>query len=53
MGYYICAIGGDWVRAEEMELDHIISRSRRADLRFDMNNLQPTCHDHNKQKGSR
>jgi 5-methylcytosine-specific restriction endonuclease McrA len=52
-GYYTCAIGGEWVRAEEMELDHILPRSARPDLRFVLDNLQPTCHRHNTQKGSK
>ena len=52
-GYYICAIGGEYIPADEMELDHIQSRSRHPELRFDLNNLQPTCHNHNSEKGSR
>lgn len=52
-GYYICAIGGDWVPANAMKLDHIIPRSNRPDLRFVLNNLQPTCERHNNQKGSK
>lgn len=52
-GYYVCAIGGDWVLAEYLELDHIIARSRRPDLRFELSNLQPSCSKHNSEKGSK
>lgn len=41
------------VRREEVTLDHIISRSRRPDLRFDPDNLQPACNPCNMLKGSR
>jgi 5-methylcytosine-specific restriction endonuclease McrA len=51
-GYYVC-FKGDWVRAEDMELDHIIPRSHRPDLRFVLSNLQPSCSRHNTQKGSK
>jgi 5-methylcytosine-specific restriction endonuclease McrA len=40
-------------RREETTLDHIISRSRRPDLRFDPDNLQPACQWCNAEKGSR
>jgi 5-methylcytosine-specific restriction endonuclease McrA len=50
--YYVCAICAKWVEAENIEVDHILSRSRRPDLRFDHANLQPLCHRCNTKKGS-
>jgi len=41
-----------WVHIDDMELDHIISRSRRPDLRYVLSNLAPSCHDCNTEKGS-
>lgn len=35
------------------ELDHIASRTRHPELRFDLNNLLPICHLDNQAKGSR
>lgn len=52
-GYYICAICGRWVPAEEMELDHITARSRRPDMRSLLDNLQALCGRCNARKGSR
>lgn len=45
-GYYVCW-KGDWVKAEEMELDHIQTRSTDPELRYDFDNLRPSCHKHN------
>lgn len=50
-GYWVCANCGKWVGS--VEVDHILSRSRRPDLRFDLTNLQPLCHRCNERKGSK
>lgn len=49
-GYYLCGIGGEWVRADETSLDHI--NGRGGELMFDPNNIQPSCGYHNYRKGS-
>lgn len=51
-GYYICWICHGWVHESEMELDHIIARSRRPDLRYILTNLAPSHHLCNTVKGS-
>ena len=51
-GYYVCAICSKWVPEKGMELDHILSRSRHPELRFELTNLQPTCSPCNRKKGS-
>lgn len=51
-GYYVCWICSVWVPAEEMELDHIKSRTRFPKLRFVLTNLAPSCHTCNQDKGS-
>lgn len=50
-GYYLCGIGGEWVNADEVTLDHI--RGRDGKLMFDPDNIQPSCGYHNYRKGSR
>jgi len=50
---YQCGICGRYVSEEDVVLDHIISRSRRPDLRFDVENIQPSCYTCNTIKGSR
>lgn len=50
-GYYLCGIGGEWVRAEEATLDHI--EGRDGSLMFDPDNIQPSCGYHNYSKGSK
>lgn len=52
-GGYTCALCGKWVSKEDMELDHIISRSRAPQSFDDLDNLQPTCSTCNRAKGSR
>ena len=49
-GYYMCGIGGEWVKAEEANLDHI--NGRDGALMFDPDNIQPSCGYHNYRKGS-
>lgn len=51
-GYYVCCICGKWVPEKAMQLDHILSRSRHPELRFDLTNLQPSCGPCNQKKGS-
>lgn len=38
---------------QHMTLDHVKSRSRYPELRFDLNNLRPACWSCNREKGSR
>jgi 5-methylcytosine-specific restriction endonuclease McrA len=40
-GYYICGICKGWVHESEVEIDHIVNRSLRPDLREVDSNLQP------------
>lgn len=50
-GYYICGICRGWVHESDVDLDHIINRSLRPDLREDDSNLQPahrSCNIHKK-----
>ena len=51
-GYYFCYIDGKPVSKEEVELDHVESRTRRPDLRYTLSNIRPICHYHNQDKGS-
>lgn len=50
-GYYLCGIGGEWVKADEVTLDHI--EGRDGDLMFKPSNIQPACGYHNYNKGSK
>lgn len=49
---YICNYCGKEMTKEETTLDHKLSRSRRPDLRFDLDNLVPCCWNDNYKKGS-
>lgn len=51
-GYYVCWICGVWVASNAFELDHVESRSRHPERRFDLTNLRPSCHSCNAEKGS-
>lgn len=53
-GYYYCYIPicGLALTEKELTLDHMYSRSRHPELRFDLDNLAPCCTYHNKDKGS-
>lgn len=51
--YYICYICGDRLTPRETTLDHIKSRSRHPELRFELSNLAPCCYRCNQEKGSR
>ncbi len=52
-GYYTCGICKRAVHYTEVEIDHILPRSARPDLRFTMSNLQPAHHLCNFKKGSK
>lgn len=52
-GYYICGICRRWVHESEMELDHILPSGKFPELIAGHNNLQPTHHQCNSDKGSR
>jgi len=52
-GYYFCALCGKAITRSQTELDHILSRSRHPELRYELSNLQPSCHDCNQSKGSK
>lgn len=52
-GYYTCWLCNRHVHKDEFELDHIIARSRRPDLRFVLSNLAPSHHTCNSRRGSK
>lgn len=52
-GYYTCYLCGKWVKSNEVELDHVKSRSRHPELVFDESNIRFSCHECNFKKGSR
>lgn len=52
-GFYTCYICKRWIKANEVTLDHIKSRSRHPELVFDEDNMRPCCYDCNFKKGSR
>lgn len=52
-GFYTCYICGDKLLPRETTLDHVKSRSRHPELRFEPSNLQPCCWRCNTAKGSR
>lgn len=52
-GFYTCYICGDKLLPRETTLDHVKSRSRHPELRFEHSNLQPCCWRCNTAKGSR
>lgn len=49
-GYWVCKRCGKWT--EDIEVDHIIPRSRAPELRFTQSNLQVLCPKCNRIKGS-
>lgn len=51
-GYYECYICHIWIPANELTVDHIRSRSRNPELRYDIRNLAPACYECNNAKGS-
>lgn len=52
-GFYICYLCGKWLDQKETTLDHVLPRSRRPDLRYEMSNLMPCCASCNLEKGSK
>ncbi len=52
-GFWYCYLCGKAITKEEVELDHVLSRSRHPELRFEISNLKPACHTCNFDKGSR
>lgn len=51
--FYECYICRRWVHKDEMELDHIISRTRAPHLRYELSNLTPSHSACNSEKGSK
>lgn len=49
---YICYLCGKWMLKNETTLDHIQSRSRHPELRFELSNLDTLCYPCNQRKGS-
>lgn len=52
-GYYECYLCHKWVPAEDITLDHVISRTRAPGRRQDISNLEPCCSKCNSDKGSK
>lgn len=51
--YYNCYICGKLLTQGELTLDHVLPRSARPDLRYDLKNLKPCCFKCNSEKGSK
>lgn len=51
-GYYQCALCPDMVRKDETTLDHVVTRSQRPDLKYELSNLQPAHALCNQARGS-
>lgn len=51
-GVWKCTYCGDELYLNMLTLDHKLSRSRRPDLRYDLDNLVPACWTCNSAKGS-
>lgn len=52
-GPWKCYICNTPLDIDTLTLDHVKSRSRRPDLRFDQDNLMPCCWSCNEKKGSK
>lgn len=52
-GFYTCYYCGERLLPNEVELDHMYSRSRHPELRSELTNLVPACHTCNSTKGSK
>lgn len=50
---YSCYLCFQWLPKNQTQLDHVIPRSARPDLRNDLNNLMPVCNTCNILKGSK
>lgn len=51
-GYWRCTYCGNLLYLNTLTLDHKQSRSRRPDLRYELDNLVPSCWEDNSAKGS-
>ena len=51
-GYWECHYCGKELTLDTLTLDHRLSRSRHPELRFDLDNLVPSCWEDNSAKGS-
>lgn len=51
-GYYICYICSKWVEAQDITLDHKVSRSNAPELRYNEDNIEFCCWSCNSKKGS-
>ena len=52
-GPWECYICGQWLVDYSLTLDHVKSRSRHPELRFELSNLRPCCWQCNYKKGSK
>ena len=50
--WYVCYLCKTMVSHRAMQLDHVESRTRRPDLRYELSNLKPVHSICNRQKGS-
>lgn len=50
--HYVCHYCGERLTRKETTLDHLQSRSRHPELRYDLSNLAPCCWKCNTEKGS-
>ncbi len=50
---WVCYICGKYLDEHTMVIDHVQSRSRHPELRFEVSNLRPACVPCNERKGSR
>lgn len=51
--YYTCYICGKLLTRSQLTLDHIKSRGRHPELRYELSNLAPCCWECNIAKGSK
>lgn len=51
--FYTCYLCFRFLLPEETTLDHVIPRSARPDLRYELSNLEPCCWECNYKKGSK
>jgi 5-methylcytosine-specific restriction endonuclease McrA len=51
--YYFCYLCNKMMTKSQLTLDHVKSRSRYPELRYELSNLRPCCWIYNEKKGSR
>ena len=51
-GYYKCTYCPRWITADEITVDHVVSRTRAPHRRFDKSNIVFACGNCNEAKGS-